>query len=88
MFTIPFLTVPVNLATVPEQLGSLPEQVPSNLTSNVVVLSQEQLQLFLNGIDKTNQNLSFIANLLFLFVVLAGVWLIWLILYKCFNYFM
>lgn len=81
MFTIPFLTVL-------EHLGSLPEQVPTNLTSNVVVLSQEQLQLFLYGIDKANQNLSFIANLLFLFVVLAGVWLIWLILYKCFNYFM
>lgn len=81
MFTIPFLTVP-------EHLGSLPEQVPTNVTSNVVVLSQEQLKFLLDGIDKTNQNLSFISNLLFLFVVFAGVWLIWLILYKCFNYFM
>lgn len=81
MFTISFLTVL-------EHLGSLPEQVPTNVTSNVVVLSQEQLQLFLGVIDKSNQNLSFISNLLFLFVVFAGVWLIWLILYKCFNYFM
>lgn len=81
ILSIPFLTVS-------EQIGSLPEQVPTNLTSNVVVLSQEQLQLFLDGIDKSNQNLSFIANLLFLFVVIAGVWLIWLILYKCFNFFM
>lgn len=81
MFTIPFLTVP-------EHLGSLPEQVPTNLTSNVVEVSQEQLKLLLDGIDKANQNLSFISNLLFLFVVFAGVWLIWLILYKVFNYFM
>lgn len=58
------------------------------LSDSTVTLNQEQLQLLLDGIDKINQNLSFIANLLFLFVVLAGVWLIWLILYKCFNYFM